>query len=406
MRRFVQGSGGAFLFLWCLLASVGCDNSGKKACVEDRQCDINEYCDAKERRCTPGCSDDSRCPTGQSCYNKQCKERICGAKATVPTEETEPCYDGAPNEVETIVAQMGGQCRKGVRTCIQNGQTWSACYGQVRPREEICDGLDNDCDGKSDEGRSDCSCTTGMLRRCSTSPADAKVDKPDELGFCRSGVQRCGEDGRWGPCFGEIRPHRNLEQMEKCVDIDADCDGLPDADCLCDPSQATRSCALSFEGNNQMCSSTSKDVQNEGLQRCERRCLDPKKTDCQDAEAIHAWGPCRTADNKPLSLPAPEELDPCDGKDNDCDGKIDNRSDKKDLPLTRPCYPGLPGCVLNQEKTLYLCEGLCQSGVQRCVDGRWETACEGATLPQKEVCDDNQDNDCDGKIDSTDSDCP
>ncbi len=43
-----------------------------------------------------------------------------------------------------------GVCRSGSQTC--SGGTFGTCSGAVGPSAEICDGLDNDCDGGADEG--------------------------------------------------------------------------------------------------------------------------------------------------------------------------------------------------------------------------------------------------------------
>jgi len=65
------------------------------------------------------------------------------------------CFDGPP-ELAGV-----GVCQGGLRQC--EGGYWSVCQGQGQPQAEVCDLLDNDCDGRVDEDVSDaCSdCTSG-----------------------------------------------------------------------------------------------------------------------------------------------------------------------------------------------------------------------------------------------------
>ena len=57
---------------------------------------------------------------------------------------TRPCYAGASG------TEGVGVCHGGTQTCA--GGVWGSCIGEVDPSAEVCNGLDDNCDGTVDEG--------------------------------------------------------------------------------------------------------------------------------------------------------------------------------------------------------------------------------------------------------------
>ena len=103
-----------------------------------------------------------------------------------------------------------GVCTPGVMKC-DNGGLY--CDGHVGPTEETCDGLDNNCDGSIDEGVAN---TTAIV--CYDGP-----DNTMAIGECRAGVRYCQDGGFDGPCDGQVLPAE-----ERCDNLDNDCDGEVD----------------------------------------------------------------------------------------------------------------------------------------------------------------------------------
>lgn len=58
------------------------------------------------------------------------------------------CYSDIPTTINV------GECLSGYRICGDDSE-WSECQGAVTPVDELCDGLDNDCDDDIDEDATD-----------------------------------------------------------------------------------------------------------------------------------------------------------------------------------------------------------------------------------------------------------
>ncbi len=99
-----------------------------------------------------------------------------------------------------------GECVAGVATCAAGA--WGSCAGSVGPRAEACDGRDQDCDGSVDEA---------LVRSCGT-----------DVGECVAGTERCVAS-TWSECVGAVLP-----VPERCDRLDNDCDGESDDERICE----------------------------------------------------------------------------------------------------------------------------------------------------------------------------
>jgi hypothetical protein len=110
------------------------------------------------------------------------------------------------------VCEFDEQCAAGYG-CVGGRCTFLNCV------DEVCDGVDNNCNGMIDESPSG-----GPLARYCDS---------GEIGWegltlpCRRGTQVCRNTGRWSECLDETRPVTEQGRLA-CDLVDNDCDGCVD----------------------------------------------------------------------------------------------------------------------------------------------------------------------------------
>lgn len=269
---------------------IDADNDGFTSCEDcnDTNFEINpnkeEICDNTDNNCSGEIDENlikecwsgeknnffgenSLCKKGKSVCEQgiwgSCLGEVLPKKEICDLEKMDEDCNGLGNE--TVFKSCGfnnvGACRVGDKICTPDGET--ACINATLPQNEICDGIDNDCNFIIDEG---------LFQLCSTK--------------CGEGFEICG-GGIWAGCTA-LKP-----TIEICDSIDNDCDGTVDNDCVCE------------DGSIQSCINGILDINNNpvtcgvGAQLCSNG----------------VWGVCRlfgTAEEK------------CNNWDDDCINGIDS----------------------------------------------------------------------------------
>ncbi len=254
---------------------------------------------------------------------------VCADDETLCDGRDDDC-DGQTDEG----LQVGTLCSVGQGACEAQGALGCGVGGAVvcsaaaiAPADESCDARDNDCDGRVDED---------IRQPCYTGPPGTA-----EVGACRPGRTEC-TDGTIGRCLEQVVPR---DETLVCDGVDDDCDGAVDETVVGQPC---------YPGDDDW--------------------LGAPMTACRAGTQT-----CVDGDTGCAGARLPDDVDGCNGVNDDCDGEVDEDCT---CVAGEPCAGG---------------EGVCVPGAQVC-DGPTLVACDGRQVAQAETCN-GADDDCDGTVD-------
>jgi hypothetical protein len=352
---------------------------------DDDDCNgLDEDCD--------GNADEHYLPVDTTCGVGGCAaigELICVSGATQDTcnpgtPETEICGNGVDEDCDGgLYNGCGGICDSDMDGHMQSNLPWCIFFGPIDDCDddnsnvyaghaEICDGLDNDCNGNVDDGLGQTSCGLGVCahtidncvggmtqtcdpmqgagtEECNNLDDDCDGTVDDGLtratgcgvGACagNTGFETCAA-GMWGSDTCDPLAGAGTEVCDAGL-IDEDCDGTSNEDCVC------------TNGQIRPCGSTDVGECEYGTETC-------------DINGV--WGSCVGAVEPTAEI--------CNGLDDDCNGYDDD------------------GLTFDADNDGYTSSASCEGSKDDCNDN------DANVNPGKtEICGNGIDDNCAGGID-------
>jgi hypothetical protein len=295
-----------------------CDTNVDEA-IEPMPCGMNiGICKEGTVSCRDGVWDDpvTRCEgavwplsEGELCDSERLDENCDG----MPNEGCD-CYEGESQEC----GEGPYTCKKGTVTC--RGGQWSACEGEQKGSSEMCDGEDNDCNGRVDDGGDSlcsgrrCSGRTGCVECLTDGDCGDRSASACKVSACDTSrhvcVSRNAEDG--SSCGGS----RTCDDG-RCVACTTsnDCDDRTCQDKTCSSGECMYTAVRLGDPHatcpdNRVCSANRACVECVGGIQCESRgpgnwvcasnmCKIAAESNCTGKEGVGCSTPCSTPSDCP-----------------------------------------------------------------------------------------------------------